>query len=170
MILTLGQKQALKAAIDASEVSAQPNNDTGNAVVRDAFNALANPAYWVWRTSVSRAEIYNKPSPDATFWDWTTYKGQSVAEQNAWVQMFMGDAADFSQANLRAGIGKIFGAANAQTAHCLAMGRRQATRFEKLFAVDTPGSSAARGTTADPDTLTLEGALTVINVEEARNS
>lgn len=179
MQLTLAQKQALKADINASEVAGEPNNDTGNAVILAAYNALASPDYWVWRTSVSRADVYNAQN-DLTvsgaqtgFWSWTTYKNQGATEQNAWVQMFMGDLADFSKKNLRDGVTAIFtgsAQATAQRDHVLAIGRRLATRCEKLFSVDTPGSGAGRGTAADPDTLTLEGLLTLTNIEEARNS
>ncbi len=170
MQLTLAQKQALKADINSSGLNSNPNTDAGNQVIADAYNAAANPAYRGWRTSVSRADIYNNTSLDATTWDWTTYKGQSVTEQNAWVQMFMGDVADFSKANLRGGISKIFGAANAQTTHCLAIGQRLITRFEKLFAIATVGGSGTRGSSANPDTLVLEGLIAVTNVQEARDS
>jgi hypothetical protein len=170
MQLTLVQKQTLKASILASELAAQPNNDVGNQVIADAYNLAASPAYRAWRTSVSRAEIYNRTSLDGTTWDWTIYKGQSVTEQGAWVQMFMGDQADFSQANLRGGVAKIFGAANAQTAHVLAIGQRLMTRVEKLFAAATVGGSGTRGSSANPDTFVIEGLLTFVNVEEARNS
>jgi len=164
MNLTLAQKQTLKADILADgALSSQPNTNAGNTVIAEAYNALANPVFWAWRTAVSRADIYNLHSPDNTDWDWTIYKGQGVAEQNAWIQMFMADIADFSKANLRAGIGKIFGAANANTTHSLAVGRRQATRGERLYATGT-------GTSVAPGLFVLEGAMTVLNIEEARNS
>ncbi len=141
---------------------AKPHSADGAFEIAAAYNLDAAPAFWVWRTAVSRADIYNTTSPDATSWDWTIYKGQGVAEQNAWVQMFMGDAADFSQANLRAGIGKIFGAVNANTTHCLAIGRRQATRGEKLFATGT-------GSTGSPAVLSIEGALDYHDILVAMN-
>lgn len=170
MTLTLAQKQTLKADINSSGLNSNPNTDAGNQIIADAYNAAASPAYNVWRTSVSRSDIYNGTSLDSTTWDWTLYKGQSVTEQNAWVQMFMGDVADFSKANLRGGIAKIFGAANAQTAHVLAIGRRLATRFEKLFAIATVGGVGTRGSAANPDTLVLEGLISAVNVQEARDS
>jgi hypothetical protein len=113
-----------------------------------------------------KTAIYNSTSPDATTWSWTTYKAQSVTEQNAWVQMFMGDQADFSKANLRAGVAAIFtgsAQANAQQAHVLAMGRRLAKRVEKALASGT-------GSTASPAVMSFEGTIGFQDVEAARAS
>lgn len=158
MILTSAQKTAVRNAILADPGVATMFTDGNTSGVADYMNAPASPAFSVWRTSVSRAEIYNETSPDATSWSWLSYKGQAVAEQNAWVQMFMGDAADFSKPNLRAGVASIFGAANAQTAHVLAMGRRLASRFEKILATGT-------GTAASPGTMVVEGPITAEDVQ-----
>lgn len=159
--LTTAQQSTVKAAILAdgalAPLTSGPGTDYG--AIAAAMSAAASPVYWVWRTSVSRAELYNKASPTGSFWDWTIYKGQSATEQNAWVQMFMGDAADFSQQNLRDGIGKIFGAANAQTTHCLAIGRRQANRVERLLASGT-------GSTGSPGVMAFEGELRITDISE----
>jgi hypothetical protein len=163
-MLTPPQKAALKTAIQASQDTNTLYVDGNLDGLATLLNAHASPVYWAWRTDVSREQIYNEKSSDNTDWDWTIYKGQGVAEQNAWVQMFMGDVANFSKGNLRAGIGKIFGAANANTAHCLAIGRRPVTRFEKVFVIDTPGSAATRGTASDPDTLVVEGAISTADL------
>ena len=120
-------------------------------------------AYWVWRTEVSRSEIYNSVSPDASTWNWTTYKNQGVTEQNAWTQMFMGDRADFSKANLRAGVAAIFtgsAQANAQRDHVLSMGRRLARKIEELLATGT-------GLALTPSTMGYEGALSESDVTNA---
>lgn len=165
MALTVAQLTTLKAAILADPILAsQPMSSDGATTIAISLNALAVPDYWVWRTAVSRSEIYNLTSPDGTTWNWTTYKNQGVAEQNAWTQMFMGDVADFSKVNLRNGIGSIFtgsAQANAQTAHCLSMGRRLATRIEKLFAIGT-------GTPASPAIMTFEGLIGYQDVTTAR--
>lgn len=168
MALTPAQQAILKADIlNDATLNAFPNNSDGAVEIAKAYNQTATPAFWVWRTDVSRAEIYNTASPDATFWNWTTYKNQGATEQNAWVQMFMGDRADFSKSNLRSGIAAIFtgsAQANAQRDHCLAMGRRIAKRIEKLLV------SVGAGTTSDPGTMTFEGAISYQDVEVARNS
>ena len=46
-------------------------------------------AFIVWRTNVTRREIYDNPSVEGTTWSWTFYKNQSVQEQGAWKEMFM---------------------------------------------------------------------------------
>lgn len=122
--------------------------------IADYYNALAVPDWFVWRTSVSRADIYSgNPQPENSAWNWTTYKNQSATEQGAWTQMFMGDQANFAQDNIRAGVSAIFtgsAQANAQRDHVLAVARRQANRLEKLFAVGT-------GSTAAPAKMGFEG-------------
>lgn len=166
MALTPQQLAALKADILADPaLNAQPNNGDGNLEVAKAYLAIASPDFWVWRTAVSRADIYHEVSPDGTSWNWTTFKNQGVTEQNAWVQMFMGDRANFAKANLRAGVASIFtgsAQANAQRDHCLAVGRRKANRAEKLFA-------SGAGSAASPATMAVEGALSPADIETARN-
>lgn len=118
---------------------------------------------YCWRTSVSRAEIYNLTSREGTNWSWTFYKNQNAVEQNAWVQMFMGDQADFSQANLRAGIAQIFTAASSANAtHALAIGKRLANRGEKLFAVGV-------GTLQSPAVFKYEGEISVNDIASVLN-
>lgn len=166
MALTTPQLQALKAAIaaqtDPAFVEYRTNGQTNQMAA--FFNEAASPAFKVWRTNVSRADIYNRTSAEGTNWNWTFYKNQNVTEQNAWVQMFMGDEADFSQANLRAGIGVIFTAgSSANGTHALAIGKRSATRAEKLYATGT-------GSTAVPGTLVFEGAITSTDISAALSS
>lgn len=165
-MLTASQLQALKAAIAAdAALAALPNTPDANDQIAAAFNANASPDFWVWRTNVSRQEIYNTTDDLAGTWNWTTYKNQGVAEQNAWTQMFMGDAADFSQANLRAGVSAIFtgsAAATAQVNHILAVARRKARRIEKTLATGT-------GSTGSPAVMGYEGTITYTDVEAARN-
>lgn len=166
MALTPAQVATLKAAILADPVlAAQPMDGNGNGAIADAFNVLASPAFYVWRTSVSRADIYNgTPQPEGSSWSWTFYKNQSVTEQNAWVQMFMGDQADFSKANVRDGVTKIFtSASSANATHALAVARRQATRAEKLLASGT-------GSIAAPAVVSFEGSISSGDVDAARHS
>lgn len=178
-MLTTAQLQTLKAAIDADgALAAQPNNSDGAFAIAAVLNQLASPDYYVWRSNVGRADVYNTVGDGASTWDWTIYKNQSVSEQNAWTQIFMGDQANFGQLNVRVGIGKIFtgsAGANAQRDHVLSVGRRKATRCEKIFAVavvappaNTGNSGGARGATTNPDVLTFEGTLQYQDVEAAR--
>lgn len=162
-MLTSSQLQTLKTDIAVSEFSALPNTPQNAQTVAEAYNLAASPDFWVWRTNVTRAEIYHSASADSTTWSWTTYKNQNVAEQNAWTQMFMGDSVNMSLPNLRAGVSAIFtgtAQANAQRDHVLAVGRRKAKRAEKLFATGT-------GSTASPAVMGFEGNLVYTDVVAA---
>jgi hypothetical protein len=162
MILSVAQYQAVLNHIQNSpDLNTFPNNDDGNFAIAVLLNVTAVPDFWVWRTDVTRSNVYNEVSPDGTSWSWQTYKGQTQGEQGAWTQMFMGDRADFSKPNLRAGISNIFGAGNAQTLHCLSMGRRPARRIEKLLATGS-------GTTGSPAVMNGEGTITGSQVGDAR--
>jgi len=174
MILTPQQLSALKADILADGALASiPLGSDGDQTIADAYNLTVAPDFWVWRTDVTRAQIYHSTSPDATTWNWTTYKQQSVTEQGAWVQMFMGDIADFSLPNLRAGVAAIFTGSvpqNAQRDHILSMGRRKARRIEKLFAVASVGGSGNPGIATNPATMVVQGLLDGPTVGQARSS
>lgn len=163
--LTPAQLPTLKAAILAETTPAfvalrQANDEQGMA---NWYNAAST--FICWRTSVSRAEIYNLTSAEATNWSWAFYKTQAAVEQNAWTQMFMGDQADFSQDNLRAGIAIIFTSASAVNAtHALAIGKRLATRGERVFATGT-------GTLLTPGKFgSFQGLLTAQDISDALRS
>ena len=171
--LTNAQLSTLKAAIAAdSNLNQHPNNGDGNAEIAAKLNVLATPDKFIWRSSITRSQIYHSTSAEATTWSWSTYKAQSVTEQNAWTQMFMGDSVDPSLDNLRAGVAAIFtGSAqqNAQRDHVYAVAKRKATRAEALFAVGT-GSQAVPaklgvGTLGEY----IEGLLSTDEIERARN-
>lgn len=155
-LLTL--KQAIAAETDPDFVALRDAGATG--AMANFYNVDASPAFWVWRTLVTRSEIYHSTSVDGTTWDWTTFKNQGVSEQGAWREMFMGENANFSLDNLRGGVGKIFGVANAQTMHILTIARRLAKRGERLFTTGT-------GSTAAPGKLGVEGNVTNENIVSA---
>lgn len=153
--MTPEQKATLKTHILANQDTATLYADGNLDGLANLLNAVAAPNFWVWRTNVTRAELYHGTSPDGTTWNWTTYKAQSVPEQGAWVQMFMGDQANFALPNLRAGVAAIFSGTGAQAAqrdHCLSMGRRLASRVERVLATGT-------GTAVSPGTMTYEGVV-----------
>lgn len=153
-------RTALLAETDQELVAYRTNGQT--PLIAEWYSRFT-PTYWVWRSDVSRSEIYNNISPDGTTWNWTTYKNQGATEQNAWVQMFMGDRADFSKANLRAGVAAIFAGsaqANAQRDHVLSMGRRLARKIEQIMAVGA-------GTTLAPASMGYEGQLSEYDVTRA---
>ena len=168
MALTPFQTTLLDA-INADPALAQYATDRRDDLIAEAFNAIASPAFYVWRTDVTRAEIYHQTSAQGTTWSWTTYKAQNVTEQNAWTQMFMGEVADFSLPNLRAGVEAIFsgtGAPLAQRTHVANIAKRKARRAEKLFS-ETSGGNGAVGT---PATMTWQGLLTTSDISAILNS
>lgn len=184
--LTSGQLLTLRTNIAANtstiagvQIKDMPSDEDASQAIAIWYSSPATPDYWVWKTTVNRVDVYNGTSPTGSTWDWTIYKGQSVPEQNAWTQMFMGESANFGQVNLRVGIGKIFtgsAGANGQRDHCLAMGRRLANRIEKLYtiAVVNPpantgnASGDARGATTNPDILVFEGTVSGNVISQAR--
>jgi hypothetical protein len=153
--LTTAQQTVLKADVLANSDTATCYTAGNLQCLADLYNTAAASDFWVWRTSVARSDVYNEVSPTGSTWSWTTFKNQGATEQTAWIQMFMGDQANFAKPNLRDGVAAIFtgsAQANAQQAHILAIGRRKATRAEKLFATGT-------GSSASPATMAIEGSF-----------
>jgi len=167
-MLTDSQVVTLRAAIlaeaDAAFVEMRTNGATG------AMAAWLNqdaPGFYVWKTRVTEQEITSLTSSDATVWSWPAYIARTEAERNGWARMFNGTySINPSLAQVRTGIADIFsGSANnapAQRAHLLAMGKRLATRAEKLFATGT-------GTSAVPATMGMEGQVGEYDVIRALN-
>ena len=174
MSLTLAQLQTLKAYLDANL------SGVFDEEAAAAMNVVASPDYYMWRSSVSRSEVYHQTSAEGTTWNWNTYKAQTQGEQGAWTQMFMGDVGPIGNLNFRQGIQSIFSgsaAQNTQRDHCFAAGKRKATVAEKLFAVAVTNPPAntgnntglARGNIGNPDNLGFEGKITQADVSQARN-
>ena len=164
--LTLAQSQTLKADILADPILAgQPQTSDGAFAIAAAYNLLAIPDFWVWRTAVPQHEIVGATSPDGTTWSWTAYIARSQGERDGWREMFADTGGiNASRPNIRQGLADIFSGPSgaAQRTHLLAIGRRAATRAEKLFATGL-------GTSASPATMTVEGELTYQDVLTARS-
>ena len=168
-MLTPAQLTTLKADILADPIlAAQPNTSDGAFAIAQAYNLAAIPVFWVWRTSVSKAEFTQQTSQDGTSFTWVGngFITRSVGEQTAWRELFNAtESVNPSLANVRQAFLDIFsGAGNAalNRAHMTIVARRKATRAETLFAVGT-------GSTVSPGTMTFEGALSFQDVQDARN-
>lgn len=128
-------------------------NAGDRAGLADAYNAPANPAYWVWRMQVPREEF----EEDDGF-NWTVVDNLSTGSKyRIWEWMFGAKGyINPSKANIRAGIAATW-VGNAQLlavqAMVLAKCKRQALRVEKFFATGL-------GTSANPSVLGYEGAVT----------
>lgn len=174
MPLTNAQLQTLRTYLDAN-LPAFPDEEAAAEL-----NKVAEPDYHVWKSTLSRAEIYHQTSLAGTTWNWDTYKAQTQGEQGAWTQMFMGDAGPVGNLNFRQGILAIFSGSGAQTTqrnHCYAAGKRKATVAEKLLSIavlNPPANTGndtgqARGNIANPDNLGFEGLIRASDVSAARN-
>ena len=194
--LTSAQKTTLKNHIDANTtVITVGGNDVQIKDVLNTTDTNGDVAVWynsftvgylVWRSSVSRSEVYHSISSAGTVFDWNTFKSQSVTEQNAWVQMFMGDNAPFNNLSFRNGVFSIFSGSapqNSQRAHIFATGRRLARRIEQILATaptsaggitvgvnngNTTGDAA--GGTTNPFIMGFEGQLTAVQITDARTN
>jgi hypothetical protein len=171
----LGQPQliALRDYIaSVPALAAKPKTADAAVEIADALDVTATPDYWVYRTFVSADEIYSQPSDAGTSWSWTAFINRVDAERDAWKEMLhLSGGLNPSVANVRTAIGDIFSGATGanQRAFLNAIARRKATIAEKLYAIATVGGVGTRGSTANPDTLTLEGRVSEDDVITARN-
>jgi hypothetical protein len=159
-MITPSQKVILKAAIlaDSGANAFYVVGDQGGLAAY--LNALFAPAFWVWRTSITKADLTNSVSVDGTTFTWVGngFITRSAGEQAAWRELFSVDdgSVNASLANVRQAFSDIFsgtGNAAANRTHLLASARRPATWAEKVLATGT-------GTTASPAVMGFEGAVT----------
>lgn len=162
MELSVSQLQTLKTWLDANAIGVQDEEAAG------LLNVLASPDFWVWRTAVTKAEITEQQSIDATNFVFAGngFIARSTGELTCWEELFSTGACNPSLANVRQAFQDIFsGTGNAATnrTHLLVVARRKSTVGEKLFATGT-------GSTASPATMALgaEGNVTAANVSQAR--
>lgn len=155
MILSTAQLQTIKAWIQANAVGVH------ESVVTQMLNALATPAFWGWKSSVTIDEIMR-----ADGFDWSRVDNLTVGKARIWEWMAMTGTIDPSKSNIRAGVDAAWAGTAADLAVRAAVYtvcRRQATVVEKLFATGT-------GSTASPATFVVEGEVTVDNVIDALRS
>jgi hypothetical protein len=161
MALTSQQKTTLKAFIAADPVmSVQLPGSGGSYPIADLLNQTANPAFIVWKTSVSIDEIMRNGM------DWARVDNLTIGKARIWDWLGRLGSFDASKANVRAGIDACWVGTAADLAvrasvytHC----KRSANRIEKLFATGT-------GSDAVPATMVFEGNITPDEVQDARES
>lgn len=169
MPLTIEQSAALKAAILAETnpefVGYRTNGQT--PLMSAWLNSQASPTYYVKRTSLSRHDILTGTSDDGTTFSWAggAYITRNQGERDAFREMF-NDAGTVDPwlPTILAAFADIFsgtgGAGN--RAHIVAMSRRPATRFEKLYA-------SGAGSKAAPSTLIVKEPVTDQDIGAALN-
>lgn len=139
------------------QFAATPHDTAGAQQVKAVYDQDASPAYWVRRTSINKSEIYSQTSVDSTTWSWSLYIARSQPERDAWREMFSVDGMiNPSMPNVQQGLQDIFSGAGgaAQRTHLLAITRRLASRYERLFAIGT-------GSPGSPGILMVEGPVDV---------
>ena len=154
--MTNAQLLTLKVAILADPALTAHVTIGNHTAIAEYMNAAAVPDYWVWRTSLSRAQIY-----DAM--DWTTFIARSQGERDAFATILANDSVNPSRANVRQAFIDIFsgvGGASLRTALNTAS-QRQANRTEKLFV------ASGTGTTGDPGVMSFQGFITHEDVANA---
>jgi hypothetical protein len=169
--LTSAQLATLKSTIAADPtLAALPNNADGNTAIATAFNLVAAPDFWVWRSSVTKDELVGSTSVDGTTFSWTGtgYITRTQGERDAFNAIFNSSGAvNPANPSVRQAFSDIFSGntapAPANRTHLSTVSRRKASRAEKLFATGT-------GTTAAPAVMSFEGAITFQDVELARAS
>lgn len=129
--------------------------------IADWYNQLRAPAFYVWRSSLSRHEILTGASDDGTTFAWAAgaYITRSQGERDAFREMFNSTGTvNPALPSIQAAFTDIFsgtgGAGN--RAHIVAMSRRALSRVERIFATGV-GSKASPGTVpADAPALVTE--------------
>jgi hypothetical protein len=186
-MLTPAQYPALKAHIAANTttipygdgppiaINALPLDADAAEAIKDWYNGVAVPDFWVWRTAIAKAEMVQQPSRTGTNFTWAGngFITRSAGELAAWQELFGGaglgaGACNPALPNVRQAFADIFsGAGNAalNRTHLDVVARRKATNTEKLYATGTGAD-----TNAGAGTMTFEGALTGPDVANARNS
>lgn len=157
--LTNAQLLVLKAAIlnesDPTFVGYRTANDKPSMAAW--FNADSSPAFIVWKTSVTVAQVGQAmlSSDVANLTTANTNRLQVMAA-------FSGGAFNPSIADVRAGFDSVFSVAGASgtRAALLALYKRTARRIEKLYATGT-------GTDVSPGTLVFEGTVDGGHIGEA---
>ena len=89
--LTGAQLLTLKTNILAdSALAAVPRNADGYALIAAAYNVLAVPDWWVWRTRVTRDELVGSTSVDGTTFNWVGagYITRTQGERDAFGAIF----------------------------------------------------------------------------------
>ena len=160
--MTPQQLATLKTAILADQaLAALPNNGDGNFEIANALDAPSDPAVIVWRSSISKDEVYGNG------FAWAQIDNVTEPRWRIWTELFDNDSRTMnpSKPNVRAGVGEVWTGTAQKTAvgvYVLDKCKRECSRAEALFAVGV-------GSLASPASMTFEGRLSTDDIERARN-
>ena len=158
-MLTDFQKGILKSDIESNFAANWAAGEVG--IIAAAYNTLASPDFYVWKTSVSNSEMHEA-------YVWTEL--DSITQLAKWEQfklMISQGNLNPSLPNVRQGLNDIFTGPNlANTrANLISICKRKATRVEELFSL-----GLGAGSDADPDTLDFQGVLYPQDIYEAMSN
>lgn len=151
-MLTQSQMQTLKADIEADQSFASlPHNSDGAFAIAVAYQGQVTPDFFVWRTSITKDEVY------ANGFNWVEIDNVTEPKWRVWMALFDNSANSMnpSKTNVRAGINEVWKGTAAKLAvgaYVLGKCVRKANRLEKLLATGD-------GTEASPATMTHEGTV-----------
>lgn len=159
--MTPEQLTTLKTYINSVPAwAALPQNSDTAYFIAGELNKNADPAFIVWKTSVTQDEIMQNG------FDWTRVDNLTIGPARVWEWMFANETRSInpSKINVRAGIEAVWKGVAADLAvraavytHC----KRSATVLEKVFATGA-------GTDAVPATMVIESPISYQTVEAAR--
>lgn len=156
MLLTATQNDLIRAHIDATPaLAAHPITPDGSAAIADALNALSVPAFHVWKTSVSIAEIM------AGNFRWADVDALTVGKARIWDWMTRLGEIKPAIATVRTGIADCWGAGSVNETRILAACRRRASVVERVLATGL-------GSTSEPATMGSEGPISYQEVLSIR--
>lgn len=158
-MLTTQQLATLKTYINSVPALASlPKNSDTAVFIASELNKQASPAFTVWKTSVPIEEVGDAINATELV-GLTSLNLQRLQTVSA----FSGGLINPSRADRRSAFDQVFSAAGGTITRpaLLALWKRTATTFEKLFATGT-------GSDAVPATLVLEGEVSYFDVEKAR--
>jgi hypothetical protein len=133
MALTPEQNATLAAHINASpDMNTLPPGSASAFEIAIMLNAQAVPDFYIWKSSVTNAEILQNGM------DWLRVDNLAVGKARIWEWMFQFGSVNPTKTNVRAGIAEVWKGTAADNAvrlsvfqHCQTL----ATRLQKLFAV-----------------------------------
>lgn len=144
MALTPEQNATLAAHINASpDMNMLPPGSDSAFQIAALLNEPAAPDFYIWKSSVTNAEILQNGM------DWLRVDNLATGKARIWEWMFQFGSVDPSKANVRAGIAEVWKGTAADNAvrlsvwgHCQTL----ATRLQKLFAVGAGTAAVLDGT------------------------
>lgn len=156
MALSTAQNSTLAAFIAGDgTLNALPNTADGNAAVALALQAVASPDFFVWKSRMTRSEIYAALV-------WTEVVLLATGKQATFQMLLSEGTINPADPNIQAGFVAIFTSTTTLT-NLTTAARRKANRLEKLYATGT-------GSTGSPATMAIEGSVTYQDVAQARSS